>query len=320
MKYFTVSILIYKDISGLERLLKSLVQQKEFIKVLIISNDSPNEIDIEYIKNISFEILDPSGIETHYCQNSQNIGVIKHFAKLVEKVKTDFCFFTGCDDNIKPGFFKNAFDEFQVEDVNIVTPNQIRLDENFQVIGKSNWDNNNLGELPDIIRSENFGVPSAGSCFRTSIFERLKYQKNMINEDDQVMLLGLLQGRRIISKKYLFEYRIVSSSLSSWLRQPFISENKLRDTLKREFDNRISQNHGWIRSIEIYTSSLPQKKYLIKICLTNIALYEQRKAKLDGLLSAYWFTLSFRRKLLRNLVALRLKTIICNTRILIQGK
>ena len=301
MKPFTVAILIYEKTDGLHQLLGVLSDCEEYIEKIIISIDSPGNPTVDgmrrYVQKHVGERIDNVVVTS----NDENLGIKKHFLKLAQGVETDYALMIGCDDCVTGDYFTYVFDAFQDPAVVAVTPNQIRVNEKFQEVSRSSWRQEVLPKLEEIIQNESFGVPSAGTSFRSKLFEHLSYTDDMLNEDDQLMMLALLMGKRSILKPKLFRYRVHSGSLSSWLRKPFLATTDFETVLKTEFSNRRAQNEGWRRIIDSHAPA-HQKELLKRLCASNIEKYERLYSYLQKPYLRHLVIANYRRRLLYNFV------------------
>ena len=101
-----------------------------------------------------------------------------------------------------------------------------KVNEKFQEVSEFAWCDGDLPKIEEFIQIESFRTPSACTSFRSKFFEPLSYTDDMVNEDDQIMMLALLTGKRVIEEPRLFRYKMKETSM----------EQKLCEVIARALD------------------------------------------------------------------------------------
>ena len=276
----SVVIVIYKNFDLIDNLLASLNNQLEFFDQLIISSDDPEHNFLEEIdKKICF-FPELRKKKLSCLQNTRNIGIVKHVGEVLPKTCGNLILLIGADDYLDKKYFETVCPYFEDPRIQAVTPNQFRVNNEGEVLSASNWTQASLKKINQQIIYENFGVPPAGSLIRRNVLKQAKFADDMINEDEQFYFACNLLGQRKIIPDHLFYYRISTDSMSSWLRNPWVSNADLKLRIRNEFKNRIAQNEGWLVLLTRfpYSESDEAEKNIEK----NILLYGRRLRNLES--------------------------------------
>lgn len=275
---------MYKNFGLIDNLLASLNSQLEFFDQLIISSDDPEHNFLEEIdKKVGFfpQLREK---QLSFLQNKRNIGIVKHVGEVLPKARGDLILLIGADDYLDKKYFETLCPYLEDPRIQAVTPNQFRVNKEGVVLSASTWTQASLNKISQQIKYENFGVPPAGSLIRRNVLELAKFTDDMINEDEQFYFACNLLGQRKIIPDHLFYYRISTDSMSSWLRNPWVSNADLKLRIRNEIKNRIAQNEGWLALLSKfpYSESDTAKKNIDN----NILFYKRRIRNIESKMSS----------------------------------
>lgn len=296
----SVVVLIYQNSHLIDDLLDSLSIQVKYINKLVFSSD---EIPKESIINVQRKVSGDSSLSSvkpTFVHRGVNLGVVEHVNSLISSITSEFVLLVGADDYLSDSYFETILPLFSDKKISAVTPNQIRISIKNSILSTSTWTTEAAHNLNKIISDESFGVPSAGTLHRSVNFKNAEFNKDMLNEDDQILFMAALNGKRAIVEENLFYYRVSDNGLSSWLRKPFISERKFRNNLIKEYRNRQQHNKFWLKKYLQYNEQrFDSNTDLLKKRITKYGLLQ---IKLDRPGIAFSVTLIMRVKTLLNLI------------------
>jgi len=275
IRKFDVFILIYKNLNLIGDLLESLSHQVDLIDRVVISSDSPDTESVNEINSILKKYSKIYDTDIVVRSNRKNLGVANHVMSLNKYIKSRYILLIGADDYICKSYFKvmlNFLEENAQDEYTILTPNQYFVDCHSKVLRKTSRNQSDIKNLSNAIKMENFGVPYAGSLICSNIIKNIRYYKGTINEDDQIIVKGMLIGKRAIIPEHIFFYRVGVNSLSSWYRNPFLPKSSLKKLIASEAKNRRAQNIGWLNLIRKEPAS-EERNALINLCRINLRWY-----------------------------------------------
>lgn len=243
MNTVTLAVLMYNQKRWVEDILSDCVAQGA--DVLIVSDDASTDGTFEEITNVISRLRPLIHVKLIVRKNVTNQGIVGHVNAILQLLETELFTLVAGDDRLHPDYVHRLKKSF-VSDVTAATSNQLRINEQGRIIDRSDWADGSLRSLRDIVASENFGVPSAGTMFRTSSITKYgPISQDLLNEDDQILFRAVVEGRRTVLRDYLFFYRVHSGSLSAWHRNFLIPSDELRISIMREENNRISNLASW---------------------------------------------------------------------------
>lgn len=275
---------MYKNFGLIDDLLASLNSQLEFFDQLIISSDDPEHNFLEEIDRKICFFPDLRKKKLLCLQNTRNIGIVKHIGEVLPKTCGNLILLIGADDYLDKKYFETVCPYFEDPRIQAVTPNQFRVNDEGMVLSASNWTQASLNKISQQIKNEDFGVPPAGSLVRSNSFEHAIFTDDMLNEDEQFYFTCNLLGQRKIIPDRLFYYRVSGESMSSWLRNPWVSNADLKLRIRNEIKNRIAQNEGWLALLSKfpYSESDTAKKNIDN----NILFYKRRIRNIESKMSS----------------------------------
>lgn len=295
---FDVFILVYKNLDLIGDLLKSLSSQADQLGRVVISIDSPDTDSVDDVKVVLMKFPRLFLTDIIVRSNTKNLGVAYHVKYLEKYIRSDFILLIGADDYICKNYFKVMSGHIAASasgTYSILTPNQFFVDPNSLILRETSRSQSDLVDLATAIQQEGFGVPSAGSLISSNLIRDIRFYKNTINEDDQIIFRGMLAGKRIIVPERLFFYRVDVNSLSSWHRDPFLCKTALESAIVSEVQNRRAQNLGWLKLLR-EDRSLKDSDTLINLCRANLRWYISHEVRLSCAVYLYaavfWFRLS----------------------------
>jgi glycosyltransferase involved in cell wall biosynthesis len=277
MNTVTLAVLMYNQKGWVEDILSDCVAQGA--DVLIFSDDASTDGTFEEITKVISRLKPMIRAKLIVRKNVTNQGIVGHVNAILQLVETELFTLVAGDDRLHPEYVRCLKKSF-VSDVTAATVNQLRINEQGRIIDRSDWAEGSVRKLREIVESEGFGVPSAGTMFRTSSI--IKYgpiSQHLLNEDDQILFRALVEGRRNVLKDYLFYYRVHSGSLSAWHRNFLMPSNELKIAIRREENNRISNLYSW-RSV-LLESSLAEQQVEDLCRLIDIRIKLHNKKILD---------------------------------------
>jgi hypothetical protein len=308
MSTVDVVILVYNNIEHIDNLFESLDGQFLYINKLILSSDETSMLNLNYACERLLCYNNLKNVNSKFFFRGENLGVAMHIASLQSEIESDLVLFIGADDYLHEEYFKRLIPFFESDGIVAVTPNQFRVNGVNKLVSVSNFRHHSAADLCHIISTEDFIVPSAGTLLSREVVRETRFTQGMANDDDQLLFVASLLGRRIICEENLFYYRVGSDSLSSWLRKPFERQDKFVKLLLHEYENRKLHNTMWLRQLIKHVG--PSSSQSVKIIENRIKQYEKRISIVSNSRYAFILTVSVRAKLLYYLVRFKVNCIL----------
>jgi glycosyltransferase involved in cell wall biosynthesis len=243
----TIVVLFYNQRAWVKDIFNDIVSQNFEDFSVILSDDASTDGTYEILKYYCDRYIKNINVikKIKYVRCEKNQGVVGHLNSILPLIDTEFVGFVAGDDRLHQDYCNVLMGYFSYG-VSCVTSNQLRINRYGSIIDRSKWNSQSIFNVYDVVKKESFGVPSAGSIFKTAVIAKYGLiPNNLINEDDQLLFRALLEGERVISKEHLFLYRVHSSSLSSWHRKYQIKPEILLKILLAEEVNRINNLKNW---------------------------------------------------------------------------
>lgn len=274
MSTTTLAVAFYNQKNWVESLINDCLMQDA--DTIIFSDDASTDGTYEEICRVLSEQKSNHIAEIKLNHNSTNLGIANHVNLLIKLIHSDYFTIVAGDDRLDESYVAKLRDNFS-KNITAVTANQFRMNDNGVIFDKSNWTNKDLKPIGEIIQSEAFGVPSAGTMFRTSTIKKYgDIIANVVNEDDQLLLRAAIEGERLILPEALFYYRVHSNSMSAVHRNYVMTDNMLLESKQKEFINRIRNIKGWVKIIDDCVINEDSRTSLKNMIDNKIDYYEKR--------------------------------------------
>lgn len=281
MNSITLVILFYNHKMWVQHIMDDAFLQQNVD--IIFSDDASTDGTYEEIQKY-LETRSYNGVQrTVNCQRSPtNLGIVRHINTILPQIQTEFVAFVGADDRLAPDFCKVVLKNF-TNGVTCVTANQYRIDESGNSIDKSGWSGKNIPSVRDVIANESFGVPSAGSMFRTSAITKFgDIPEELDNDDEQILFRAIIEGKRKVTTEHLFFYRVHSRSLSAWHRDYGMSRSEHLRRGRQEELNRIKNLQCWKKLLGSISLAHDKKNELYDMIDARTRVHEKKLRILAG--------------------------------------
>lgn len=216
----TCILLAYNHEQFIASAIKGLLEQDYDNIEFIISDDSSSDNTYEIICAATKSHLAIKNIILN--KNEKNLGLIKHFNKLVDMAKGDIIVVAAGDDISLKSRVSKTVDIFSKnENVTFVSFNDSVIDGNGNVISKSNrvkYKGIRKFNLNDFISGKPIPFSGASRAFRKEVYETFgDLDPNSVTEDTPYIVRGLIMGQTAISSDTGICYRKHNNNLSGAL-------------------------------------------------------------------------------------------------------
>jgi len=216
----TCILLAYNHEQFIESAIKGLLEQDYDNIEFIISDDSSSDNTYEIICAATKSHLAIENIILN--KNEKNLGLIKHFNKLVDMAKGDIIVVVAGDDISLKSRVSKTVDIFSKnENVTFVSFNDNVIDSNGNVTSKGNrvkYNGIRKFDLNDFISDKPIPFSGASRAFRKEIYDTFgDLDPNSVTEDTPYIIRGLIMGQTAISSDIGICYRKHDNNLSGAL-------------------------------------------------------------------------------------------------------
>lgn len=214
----TCILLAYNHEQFIESAIKGLLEQDYDNIEFIMSDDSSSDNTYEIICAATESQLSTKNIIIN--KNEKNLGLVKHFNKLVNMANGDIIVVAAGDDISLKSRVSNTVDIFSKnKDVTFVSFNDNVIDTDGNIISSGNrvdYDGVRKFDLQDFISGKK-SIPFSGAsrAFRKKLYDTFgDLNPNSITEDTPYIIRGLIMGKTAISSDIGICYRKHDSNLS----------------------------------------------------------------------------------------------------------
>lgn len=216
----TCILLSYNHERFIEDAIVGLLEQDYDNIEFIISDDASSDNTYKKIQTVTEKYVIEKKIILN--KNEENMGLIKHFNKLVSMAKGDIIVVAAGDDISLRNRVSNTVDIFlKNKNVTFVSFNDEIIDSNNKIISSGNrvkYDGIKIFNLEDFISGEKIPFSAASRAFRKEIYHTFgDLDQNSITEDTPYIIRGLIMGQTAISSDIAIRYRRHANNLSGEL-------------------------------------------------------------------------------------------------------
>jgi len=215
----TCILLAYNHEQFIESAIKGLLEQDYDNIEFIISDDSSSDNTYEIICAATKSHLAIKNIILN--KNEENLGLVKHFNKLVNMAQGDIIVVAAGDDISLKSRVSNTVDIFSKnENITFVSFHTDIIDIDGKIISSSKAKYNGIREfdLNDFLSGKKIPFNAASRAFKKNIYDTFgDLNSNSITEDTTYIIRGLIMGQTAISSDVGICYRKHDNNLSSAL-------------------------------------------------------------------------------------------------------